>query len=70
MKTAHKADCRMVFGRKDESCPRCQELIAGAAPRVWSGTRKAQQDRSFRASLRAHDCKASKCAIICTFGDW
>ena len=26
----------MVFGRKDPTCPRCQELLAGAKPVRWS----------------------------------
>ena len=36
-KTTHKADCQMAFGRKDATCPRCQELLAGAKPRAsWT----------------------------------
>lgn len=34
--TRHSNDCAMVFGRKDPSCPRCQELLAGAAPVKWN----------------------------------
>jgi hypothetical protein len=34
--TKHKDDCKMTFGRKDATCPRCAELLAGAAPRSWS----------------------------------
>lgn len=37
--TQHKADCRMAFGRKDPSCPRCQELLNGASPRLGWGAR-------------------------------
>jgi hypothetical protein len=56
-----------VFGRKTAGCPRCEELLAGAAPVVW-GQRTA--DHSIMAELRAHDCKASRCGPVCTFGDW
>lgn len=31
--TKHSPTCRMAFGRKDPDCPRCQELLQGAAPR-------------------------------------
>lgn len=35
-KTAHKTDCKMAFGRKDATCPRCQEMLSGApARRGW-----------------------------------
>jgi hypothetical protein len=57
-----------VFGRKTPGCPRCDELLAGAAPIVWGPT-KAERDlaRSYRL---AHDCVKSGCLPICTFGDW
>jgi hypothetical protein len=35
--TKHKSDCNMAFGRKDPSCPRCQELLNGATPRQGWG---------------------------------
>jgi hypothetical protein len=54
-----------VFGRKTEGCPRCDELLAGAAPVVWHKNERLTVDE-----LRAHNCKVSQCAMICTFGDW
>jgi uncharacterized membrane protein len=66
----HKPDCRMVFGRKDPSCPRCQELLAGAAPIQWRGTRRAQERRTIEA-IRSHDFAA--CARqhgVCTHFDY
>lgn len=32
-------------------------------------TRKEREAQFLRA-LKAHDCKASRCGPICTFGDW
>lgn len=69
-KTEHKADCKRVFARYDESCPRCFELKIGAPARQgWGDFRRAMERRSI-AAIRAHDCKASGCMLICTFGEW
>ncbi len=65
----HSETCNMAFGRKDETCPRCQELIAGAKPRSWGPSRK-MQDARHAADIRAHDCAKSRCNVVCTFGDW
>lgn len=54
----------MVFGRKDMSCPRCLELVNGAAPKTWN-----IRTKTLKAAVK-HDCKVSGCAIVCTFGDW
>jgi len=54
------------FGRKTPGCPRCDELIAGAAPGAWHATPR----RFSGVSTMAHDCAASRCAPICTFGDY
>ena len=36
-KTRHAPDCRRAFRNLDATCPRCQELKAGAKPRPgWS----------------------------------
>lgn len=69
-----------VFGRKTPGCPRCDELLAGAAPVVWNIDRKVD-----RPHVR-HICRGSGCSGdptrsprddgrvlmigICTFGDW
>ena len=72
MKT-HNEHCRMSFGRptKEEGkCPRCDELRSGAAPRKGWGHAKKQAEMRFTQSLKRHDCKASRCGPVCTFGDW
>lgn len=60
-----------VFGRKAEGCPRCDELLSGAAPVVWAsmGLKKRNEAMQLRA-IREHDCKRSNCGPVCTFGDW
>lgn len=55
-----------VFGKITIGCPRCDELLAGAKPVRWA----CEPVFTRVASIRAHDCKASRCAPICTFGDW
>jgi hypothetical protein len=50
----------LPFGRKDKSgqCPRCNELLAGAAPRggwqqdYFASKKKADEDRT--AAIKAH----------------
>lgn len=63
-----------VFGRKTPGCPRCDELLAGAAPVVWHGTRKAQRDaeqcRAIAAHFSSHAHRSGQCGPVCTFGDW
>lgn len=61
-----------VFGRKTPGCPRCDELLAGAAPVrwAWAERKRAQEKRAARYPQPKHDCKKSNCAPICTFGDW
>lgn len=73
--TKHKADCKMTFGRKDATCPRCIELINGAPARAgWQQAyfaRKARDEAQRSAAIAAHDFKA--CAarnIVCTCFDW
>lgn len=69
-----------VFGHKTPGCPRCDELLAGAAPVVWAnatphhcltcGRKVKNYGVCFSCQLKAHDCKISKCGRFCTFGDW
>lgn len=60
----------VVFGRKVEGCPRCEELLAGAKPVQGWGVRKAQFEAQRSADIRAHDCIKSKCGPVCTAFDW
>lgn len=59
-----------AFGRKTPGCPRCDELLAGAAPVTWNVSRRATDESRQIAAIRAHDCRVSRCAAVCTFGDW
>jgi hypothetical protein len=38
-----------VFGRKTQGCPRCDELMAGAAPRSWGN--QEVKEYNFRAGI-------------------
>lgn len=71
--TKHSADCKMVFGRKDASCPRCQELMAGAEPVKWANSFK-QNDAARCAEIRSHFAShkhlSGGCGVVCTFGEW
>lgn len=70
----HSADCRMVFGRKDPNCPRCVDLVQGAAPRQWASTRRQENDRrrctEIREHFQSHKHLSGGCGPVCTFGDW
>ena len=58
------------FGRRVAGCPRCAELNNGApAVQGWGARRAAFEMESVRA-IREHDCKASRCGPVCTFGQW
>ena len=69
-RTLHKEDCKMSFGRKDQTCPRCVELIAGMPTRAGWNNAKIKREQQFSRELAAHDCKRSNCSVVCTFGDW
>jgi hypothetical protein len=67
-KTAHKADCKMAFGRKDATCPRFTELLAGAPARKgWNdAVRRAAASRL--EAIRTHDfaaCERSNVMCVC-----
>lgn len=70
MSTQHKSDCKMAFGRKDASCPRCQELLQGAKPRAGYGDKKKAEYARWLKELKAHDCKKCNCGPVCTAFDW
>lgn len=62
----------MAFGRKDATCPRCCELLAGAPAREWSGMKLRKQIAAQEAhAITQHDFAA--CAtrnVVCTHFDW
>jgi hypothetical protein len=70
LKTPEKHNHAVIFGRKVDGCPRCEELKLGAKVTVGWGALRKQQEACFRRDLRAHDCKKSNCGPVCTFGDW
>jgi hypothetical protein len=60
-----------VFGRKTAGCPRCDELLGGAAPVVWASLGlKKRNEAMQRLALKEHNCTRSGCGPVCTFGDW
>jgi hypothetical protein len=68
-----------VFGRKTPGCPRCDELLAGAAPVVqaWRGQRERDgRARSeavhahFRSARHNNPSDPNWCGRVCTFGEW
>jgi hypothetical protein len=66
-----------VFGRKTPGCPRCDELLHGAAPVVWSSTTRRQDDARRSAEIREHFALYShnlgvcgRTGRVCTFGEW
>jgi hypothetical protein len=64
-----------AFGRKTAGCPRCDELLRGAAPvqQAWrQPARRTQPTRSAAEQLRAHrsTCRACQTGGVCTAFDW
>lgn len=76
----HNETCKMAFGRpsKHNTCPRCEELKAGAKPRNGWNTSYNYQMRvgkgphydAFVRRLKSHDCKQSNCGPVCTAFDY
>jgi hypothetical protein len=65
-----KHDCGgPVFGRKTPGCPRCDELLSGAAPVVWGWSQRRNDDERWAEEIRRHDCTVSRCGYMCTFGE-
>jgi hypothetical protein len=66
-----------VFGHKTPGCPRCEELLAGAAPVVQAWRQRetrAQADARRSAEIHAHfrseRHRSGGCGPVCTYGDW
>jgi hypothetical protein len=68
--TKHLVDCKMAFGRKDPSCPRCQELMAGSAPRTWAQSNDARRCAEIKDHFSSHKHLSGGCGPVCTFGEW
>ena len=73
-RVTHSLTCARVFRRYDQSCPRCQELAGGAAPREGWGDRKRRDDLRHAEECRAHftsyEHRSGGCGPVCTFGQW
>lgn len=66
---------QVVFGRREAGCPRCTELSLGMPARQWRGYRAAAVAASLADArridaIRSHDCRASRCGSVCTYGDY
>ena len=70
MNTKHADNCKMVFGKKDPTCPRCVELLNGATPRSWGNSLRKENAAQSLKWIKAHNCQKSKCGQVCTFGEW
>ncbi|MCY1438831.1 hypothetical protein D9M71_550450 [compost metagenome] len=58
------------FGKKVDGCPRCLELSQGAAPTAWNIRSKKAEEAKRLASIKNHDCKTSRCGVVCTAFEW
>lgn len=79
MDTKHNTECVMAFGRLSPAgtCPRCDELRAGAPARAGWGRPSAiarRIDERIRQDIRRHMAsdkhRSGGCGPVCTFGDW
>jgi phage FluMu protein Com len=79
MNTKHSNACTRVFKRYDLSCPRCQELNAGSAPRFgWQAeyyTKKRQDAEARTKAIKQHFATGGPhdlghCGPVCTAFDW
>lgn len=61
---------QVIFGRKVDGCPRCEELKAGAVPVQGWGANKRSQEQKLLSAIRNHDCTKSRCGGVCTAFDW
>jgi hypothetical protein len=63
-----------AFGRKTPGCPRCDELLAGAAPVVQAWRKRETNDQRQVRELREHFTstrhRSGGCGPVCTFGEW
>lgn len=59
----------VIFGRKEDNCPRCQELRAGAKPVRWANARFTASRNAIEVA-NPHNCVTAKCGPVCTHGDW
>jgi hypothetical protein len=70
----HSTECQMAFGRKDEECPRCLEMLNGApARKSWHKSYYAAQQAAsneIKAHFSSHKHLTGGCGAVCTYGEW
>lgn len=59
----HSEECKGTFGKRDNNCPRCIELLNGAATRTYT-------QRPEMKDYKKHSCKESGCLDVCTYNDY
>lgn len=75
MKTTHRTDCTRVFKRYDPTCPRCQQLADGEAPRSGWGELKRRNEAATSRQIAAHFAPGGPhargaCGQVCTAFEW
>ena len=68
--TQHKIDCKMSFGRKDDTCPRCRELLNGAPARSSWHKKHFDDQKKKHLQIINHNCVSSGCGVVCTAFDY
>lgn len=65
---------QVVFGRRVVGCPRCAQLVNGAAPvQGWGSRRReaeAQAVRDVHAHFASDRHRNGGCGPVCTYGEW
>lgn len=65
-----KHNHKLVFGRREDGCPRCEELKAGATPVSGWGALRKQAEKNLAQAIRSHNCFVRKCGPVCTAFEW
>lgn len=60
------------FGKHVDDCPRCAEIKSGTGTPVvkWNMSAAKRSDAQRSLEIRNHDCKASRCGVVCTAFEW
>jgi len=68
--TRHNEECKRVFSRYDQDCPRCIELMNGSKAREgWNDEKNRNYERWLK-ELHSHNYQQSNCGPICTAFCW
>ena len=69
-KHTHPAPFWQCRTRPVAGCPRCSELVAGAAPRDGYGDHARRLDAQRTQWIKEHNCERSGCGPVCVAFDW